>query len=151
MSIQDIVLKIKSWMGKSYLRYFEQITAIFIITGCVVISAICGYFAGRITYIKKTTKKEPISIIYPPQPTISCDVYSAKKVTVKNLTHTQKTILEARSSSGSYAGSKTGKTYYPINCKGINRVKPENRVYFTTQEQARNAGYSLSKTCSPAK
>ena len=43
-----------------------------------------------------------------------------------------------------YASSK-GSKYYLANCKS--NIKEENKIYFDTEIEAQNAGYSLSKSC----
>lgn len=43
-----------------------------------------------------------------------------------------------------YASSK-GSKYYLANCKSS--IKEENKIYFDTEADAQNAGYSLSKSC----
>jgi hypothetical protein len=50
--------------------------------------------------------------------------------------------------SGKYIASKSGKKYYPVGCKSANRIKPENRVFFESQEEALRLGLELSSTCS---
>ncbi len=47
--------------------------------------------------------------------------------------------------SGAYVASKNGKNYYKVSCS--NRIKEENKVYFTTIDDAKKAGYTASATC----
>ena len=49
---------------------------------------------------------------------------------------------------GSFVASKNGKKYYPLSCSGANRIKEENKIYFTTGEQAERAGYGKAANCS---
>jgi hypothetical protein len=49
-----------------------------------------------------------------------------------------------QNSSKVYASSKGSKYYLP-NCKSS--IKEENKVYFDTETEAKNAGYQLSKSC----
>lgn len=44
--------------------------------------------------------------------------------------------------------SKNGSKFYYKNCSGISRIKIENRVYFSSEEEALLANYSLAKNCS---
>jgi hypothetical protein len=44
-------------------------------------------------------------------------------------------------------GSKNGSTYYVPGCKSGNRVKLENRVYFESETDAEDQGYTRSKLC----
>lgn len=52
-----------------------------------------------------------------------------------------------QSMSSQFVGSKTGTKYYPVGCSGINRIKEENRVYFTTEQEAMDKGYERTSTC----
>jgi hypothetical protein len=47
-----------------------------------------------------------------------------------------------------FVASKTGTKYYPPDCSGINRIKIENRVYFATEQEAQDKGYTRTTTCS---
>lgn len=55
----------------------------------------------------------------------------------------KKTILTGQ--KGEYVASKNGTKYYPKGC--ANRIKEENKIYFTTPENAEKAGFSLAKNC----
>ena len=48
---------------------------------------------------------------------------------------------------GAFTASKNGTKYYPIGCSSVNRIKIENRVYFSSVESAEKAGYEPAKTC----
>jgi hypothetical protein len=52
-----------------------------------------------------------------------------------------------RGEGGSIVASKSGKKYYFPWCSGINRIKEENRVYFSDEQSAQERGLTLSKTC----
>ena len=49
--------------------------------------------------------------------------------------------------SGKYVASKNGKLYYPVGCKGANRIKEENKVWFDTPSMAEGLGYKPSPAC----
>jgi len=52
------------------------------------------------------------------------------------------------SSQGFYiVASKSGTRYYYQNCPGLDRIKPENRVFFATETEAEGRGLSLAKNC----
>ena len=40
-----------------------------------------------------------------------------------------------------------GTVYYPLACPSGDRIKEENRVYFSTEEESQNAGYKQSARC----
>lgn len=46
-----------------------------------------------------------------------------------------------------FVASKTGTKYYPPDCGGISRIKAENRVYFATEQEAQDKGYTRTTTC----
>lgn len=50
--------------------------------------------------------------------------------------------------NGAYIASKNGTKYYPADCSGASRIKEANRVYFTTEAEAVQAGYTRAQNCS---
>jgi hypothetical protein len=49
--------------------------------------------------------------------------------------------------AGKIVASSGGSVYYYPHCGGLARIKPENRLYFDSAEEAENAGFSLAKNC----
>ncbi len=43
---------------------------------------------------------------------------------------------------GAFAGSKNGTKYYTPGCAGLDRIKPENLIWFQTAEDATLQGYT---------
>jgi hypothetical protein len=142
MSIQDIILKIKGVGEHASFRKSIGILGI-ILAGSLLLSTV--FILGRISGALSTQKESPVEIIYPPLP----NPLKSKCITKEVMSSISKAPSQNTSSDhqGDFAGSKTGKTYYPISCKSLNRIKNENRVYFTTQAEAKSAGYSASKAC----
>jgi len=46
-----------------------------------------------------------------------------------------------------YVASKNGTKYYFSWCTGVSRIKEENKVWFSSAEEAKKAGYQPSSTC----
>jgi hypothetical protein len=48
-----------------------------------------------------------------------------------------------------WVASSRGQVYYRRGCSNANRLAPENRIYFRTEEEAQRAGYrrSASRGC----
>lgn len=46
-----------------------------------------------------------------------------------------------------FVASKTGTKYYPPGCGSISRIKPENRIYFATEQAAEEKGYTRTTAC----
>jgi len=53
------------------------------------------------------------------------------------------------SASSYFVGSKNSDVYHYPSCRYAKRIKPENRVYFDTPEEAIAAGYHPCKVCKP--
>lgn len=58
----------------------------------------------------------------------------------------QNTKIE-NSAGKNFFASNRGSKYYTISCSAGKTIKQENRVYFTTGEEAQAAGYKLSSSC----
>lgn len=50
--------------------------------------------------------------------------------------------------SQKFVASKNGSKYYPIDCTAANRIKEENRIYFTNEKEAGESGLEISNQCS---
>ena len=53
------------------------------------------------------------------------------------------------SENGKFMGSITSKKYHHLDCRYALKIKPENRIYFQSIEDAKVQGYLPCKTCSP--
>ncbi len=48
---------------------------------------------------------------------------------------------------GGYVASKNGGKYYPQECPAASRITNENRIWFSSKEEAESIGYSMAKSC----
>jgi hypothetical protein len=48
---------------------------------------------------------------------------------------------------GPYVGSKSGTKYYLETCSGVKRIKEANKVFFSSVQDARAAGYTPAANC----
>jgi hypothetical protein len=46
-----------------------------------------------------------------------------------------------------YVASSRGKNYYPSTCSAWKSLSPDNLIKFNTEDEAKTAGYTLSKQC----
>lgn len=62
---------------------------------------------------------------------------------------TPKTVEQATivSTQGVYVASKTGKRYYLPTCSGAKRIKKENRISFSSLEEAKASGRTPASNC----
>ena len=56
-------------------------------------------------------------------------------------------VSAVKPSEKAFFASKRGSKYYPAGCPAGANLKPENRVYFSTNTAAEDAGYELSSSC----
>jgi hypothetical protein len=49
--------------------------------------------------------------------------------------------------SGPFVASKSGTKYHHESCGGAKQIKPENKLYFSTEAEARAAGYTPAANC----
>ena len=61
------------------------------------------------------------------------------------------TALDSQTSKGLVLASKSGKKYYYPWCTGVDRIKEENKVWFTTIEDAKKAGLTPASGCAGLK
>lgn len=148
MSIQDIIIKIKGWVGEKNLLKIRLFYTIGSLALTLVGLLITSYKIGQQSAASKKADISPtITIEYPP--------YVAEATMIKeNMARIpQKAPAEAvqqtqtNLGTGNYVTAKTGKVYYPKDCSGVNRIKPENRVYFNSKEELHARGFTLAKAC----
>jgi LPXTG-motif cell wall-anchored protein len=48
-----------------------------------------------------------------------------------------------------FVGSKNSDVYHYPSCSYVDRIKPENRIYFSSPEDAIDHGYRPCKVCNP--
>jgi len=53
----------------------------------------------------------------------------------------------SKSTGKNFFASSRGTKYYSLGCSAGKSLKQENRIYFTTKEEAERAGYELSSSC----
>ena len=58
-------------------------------------------------------------------------------------------MTRARTSSGEFQGCRTTRIYCRPDCPAGKRMKPHNRIHFSSVEEARASGYRACKVCKP--
>ena len=54
-----------------------------------------------------------------------------------------------KDAKAAFMGSITSKKYHRLDCRYALKIKPENRIYFQSVEDAKGQGYLPCKSCSP--
>lgn len=104
----------------------------------VIIVILAGLGSFELGRLSKEDGNSGIKIEYPNQ---GASVVSA--------TENTKIVKIKTSNSGdkNFFASSKGSKYYSLGCSAGKTIKQENRVYFTTGEEAQAAGYKLSSSC----
>jgi hypothetical protein len=128
-----------------------------IIAKNLVFTIICLLFLiiGSV-YEKVNSLRSTVEIIYPEIPkNIVVYLPESERISLLNrynnmsnidniTTNEQGTVVQGQS----FVASKNGSRYYPVDCKSSSRIKPENKIYFSTSDDAQRAGFSLATGCS---
>ena len=64
-----------------------------------------------------------------------------------NNTHTTNKIRSAANILYIYIASKNGTSYHLPTCPGAKQIKPENKIEFTSKEEAESRGYKPAANC----
>lgn len=72
----------------------------------------------------------------------------------KEAIRVEHTALPALAGTGSiqtegtrFVGSKNGSVYHLPHCSGAARIKEENKIWFSSKEEAESLGYTPAKNC----
>ncbi len=141
-------------------KFFKDNEAdIILVVGIVLISLMSfggGWLMGINSVLPQTTANEDIKIeeILPDSLTASTSeaVETMQDEEIKNpteeiTTNSTQAIQTADQGEKQIVASKNGEAYYYIWCSGAKRIKEENKVYFSSKEEAEKAGYRPAKTC----
>ncbi len=92
----------------------------------------------------RMSKESPQSGIRVQAPTTG----KAQAASTGLVANSNKKVLAATNPEGkTFFASNRGTKYYPVDCSAGQTIKQENRIYFTTKEEAERAGYELSSSC----
>jgi len=107
----------------------------------VIIVILVGLGSFELGRLSKENDSSGIKIEYPDQNSgQEANVVSA----VSGVQHPTASI---NTTDKTFFASNRGSKYYSISCSAGKTIKQENRVYFTTGEEAVAAGYTLSSAC----
>jgi hypothetical protein len=96
----------------------------------IMFVALCSFSLGMIYERRQYNEQNPITIQYSKEALDMWNNYQSINQQHQN-----------------FFASKNGSIVYPMDCSAGNRVKEENRVYFSELEQAFEQGYRESDSC----
>jgi hypothetical protein len=142
-------------MEEKFINFLKKPKTIRIIYigGCMVASFCLGVISqyniahkGNFNSVIQLPEK-PLPNAYRYKTTIEnpLDIIPAEPLTIES--DTALAVISDQVTPQNFTASKSGKNYYPAGCAGINRIKPENRIYFSTEKEAQEKGYVRTLTC----
>ncbi len=118
----------------------------------VIIVMLVGLGSFGLGRLSKNNNSENtgVKIEYPAQEANVID--NTIDYTQKGDKSVSKTVFDTNGSksdlvNNNFFASKKGKKYYSIGCSAGKTIKETNKIYFTTEIDAQNAGYSKSTSC----
>ncbi len=105
--------------------YVKKINRSLTTYDCVSILVILAVFIGFIWFIIKKEESLRQEVVY-----------------------TKSKVSLDEEEKGLPFASKSGKTYTFSWCGGASTIKPSNKIYFKSEDDAKNTGRTLSKLCS---
>ena len=114
----------------------------------IILVAFGSFGLGRLSKVEE--KKESISIEYPSdlpaQTELQKTSLSATQTTTNgySVDQTQQSALTGKKA---FVASKNGSKYHFPWCPGAKQMKEENKIWFSTREEAESAGYSKAANC----
>lgn len=107
----------------------------------VILVGLASFELGRLS---KVSNSSGIKITYPEGQSASAISTTNVSKTVFDTTQTTSNLSNL---SKNFFASNKGKKYYTLGCTAGKSIKQENRIYFSTADEAQGAGYTLSSSC----
>ena len=108
----------------------------------IILVATISFGLGRLSKIRE--EKTPITI-----ENISTSTETIVNALNKNVTENklEQNLGNISQSPKIFVASRNGKKYYYAWCESANVIKEQNRVWFSTKDEAEKAGYEPSANC----
>lgn len=99
--------------------------------------AIISFGLGRFSILVENQRKEPIQI----------ENYNHQTMAPGETSGVNGKTLGVEEKAAVYVGSKNSNKYHLPNCPGALRIKEENKIWFSSREEAENLGYTPASNC----
>lgn len=119
-------------MLSKIIKFCKQYEKDLILAAVIILVALISFGLGRLSKIRE--RKTPITIenLLPNQNMGSTSAESA---------------VQSTAPAGQVVASKNGTKYHYPWCAGAQSIKEENKIYFSSIEEARKAGYTPASNC----
>ena len=113
----------------------------------VIIVILVGLGSFELGRLSKENDSGGLKILSSTQTDDYSDQNSSKTANVASAVNSIDSGRPTSDTQKNFFASSKGKKYYTISCSAGKTIKQENRIYFTTGEEAERAGYTLSSSC----
>lgn len=141
VSIANIMQKIKYFLESDKGKNFLVILI-------VILVGIGSFGLGRLS---KSQEYKGIDLLYKDKdsllPSNTSNTANLSPVTSFNPKNTNTTSKSEKSLKKGFVASRIGSRYYPLDCPAGDKLKPENKIYFDTEKEAIEKGYTKSSSC----
>jgi bifunctional ADP-heptose synthase (sugar kinase/adenylyltransferase) len=128
--------------NKRLVRFFAAVGATFVVVASVGISS---FYVGRI--VTYTQSQCPLVIDIPRSGAPMATDTSKSTSTLEKNIKPQKIETSIANRAGGVVVSKNGTKYHFPWCAGAGQIKEENKVWYTTEQDAISAGYTKAGNC----
>ena len=113
------------------------------LTTIIVLVAAISFGLGRLSKIRE--EKTPITIENVGTSTETI-VNTLNKNVIENKLEQNSSIISSNTQK-IFVASRNGKKYYYAWCESANVIKEQNRIWFSTKDEAEKAGYQPAANC----
>lgn len=106
----------------------------------IILVALISFGLGRLSKIREN--KMPVTI-----ENLSANMINSQENIPQDNQNIKNNQVQINSSQGMLIGSKNGTKYHFPWCSGAQRIKEENKIWFSNKEEAEKAGYAPAANC----
>ncbi len=106
----------------------------------IILVALISFGLGRLSKIREN--KMPVTI-----ENLSANMINSQENIPQDNQNIKNNQVQINSSQGMLIGSKNGTKYHFPWCSGAQRIKEENKIWFSNKEEAEKAGYTQAANC----
>lgn len=107
----------------------------------ILVVAVASFALGRMSAMESVAHYQPIQAGTAVESTV------AREMRVEGVPTTSVQGVGTEPVPGGYVASKNGTKYHLPWCSGAKRIKEENKIWFSTKEEAEKAGYEPAGNC----
>lgn len=150
--MKNLSTKITEWSKETWHKHGERILVFF----ALILVALVSFNAGQ-THEKSVKSAEINMVINEKSGKVAQKEQEVKALgealerkgieVTENSESTEKNDVNAKEKECVFVGSKNSNKYHLPTCQSAAKIKQENRVCFSSTEDAKNQGYEPAKCC----